>query len=545
MPASAAQTVEVDGRRLRVSNLTKVLYPETGTTKADVIGYYTAIAPALIPYSSGRALTRKRWPNGVGTDEHPIEAFFEKDLGAGVPDWVRRLPIQHSSGPKVYPLVEDRATLAWLAQAAALELHVPQWRFDEDGGVGNPDRIVIDFDPGPGVDLPTTAEVAFIAKEILDHMGLDPYPVTSGSKGIHVYAALDGALTSDQVSAVAHELARALEADHPDMIVSDMKKSLREGKVLIDWSQNNGEKTTIAPYSLRGRTHPTVAAPRSWDELADPNLHHLTYQEVLDRYRDHGDLLAPLHGAKPDDEPLAEAITIASVAEPSPPVDEEPAREEEPPTRERPAAAAAGEDHEHVPDELQGPLELMLARVAERLPGPSAMPGGTRWEPKWDGFRVAIVVDDQVRLWSRQKKDLTASFPELADAAADQVPSGCVMDGEAVRWADDRLDFDALQRRLTISPRSIRRLVEEEPTSYVAFDLLAVAGRDLRQHPYWVRRQLLEELAKEWEPPLTLSPATDDGATAQKWMRELARAGVEGVVAKGADQPYAGRRRDW
>jgi ATP-dependent DNA ligase len=136
-----------------------------------------------------------------------------------------------------------------------------------------------------------------------------------------------------------------------------------------------------------------------------------------------------------------------------------------------------------VPKELRGPPELMLARTAERLPSASALAGGTRWGPKWDGVRIAAV-DDQVRLWSRQKKDLTASFPELAAAAAEQVPTGCVLDREAVRWADDRLDFDALQRRLTISPRSIRRLIEDEPTTYVVFDLLAVAGRDLRQDPY-------------------------------------------------------------
>ena len=321
MPSAPVQTVEVDGRRLRVSNLEKVLYPETGTTKADVIAYYTAIAPALIPYAANRPLTRKRWPNGVGTERDPLKAFFEKDLGAGVPDWVQRRPVQHSSGTKVYPLVEDRATLAWLAQAAALELHVPQWQFARDGSERNPDRIVLDFDPGPGVDLPTTAQVALIAKDILDGMGLTPYPVTSGSKGIHVYAALDGSLTSDQVSAVAHELARALEADHPDLIVSDMKKALRDGKVLIDWSQNNAKKTTIAPYSLRGRPHPTVAAPRTWDELADPDLAHLSYREALDRYQRDGDLLAPLlrsrdAGLEPTPEHMATFVDHAGRGRP-------------------------------------------------------------------------------------------------------------------------------------------------------------------------------------------------------------------------------------
>jgi bifunctional non-homologous end joining protein LigD len=176
---------------------------------------------------------------------------------------------------------------------------VPQWRVGTDSE-RRPDRLVLDLDPGEGVTLRDCAEVAKLARAILTDMGLDPMPVTSGSKGIHLYAALDGTQTSDQVSAVAHELARALEADHPDLIVSDMKKSLRAGKVLVDWSQNNGSKTTIAPYSLRGRFEPTVAAPRTWRELASKDLRHLDYREVMERLKRRGDPLAELsagHGS--------------------------------------------------------------------------------------------------------------------------------------------------------------------------------------------------------------------------------------------------------
>ena len=142
---------------------------------------------------------------------------------------------------------------------SALEIHVPQWQFERTGGRRKPDRLVLDLDPGPGVTLANCADVARLARDILVDMGLEPLPVTSGSKGIHLYAALDGKQDSDAISAFAHELARALEADHPDLVVSDMKKSLREGRVLVDWSQNNANKTTIAPYSLRGRSRPTVA----------------------------------------------------------------------------------------------------------------------------------------------------------------------------------------------------------------------------------------------------------------------------------------------
>ncbi|GAA4430248.1 ATP-dependent DNA ligase [Georgenia halophila] len=290
------ETVQIDGRRLRVSNLSKVLYPETGTTKAEVLAYLAEIAPVMVPHCAGRAATRKRWPNGVGTEAEPGQFFFIKDLESSAPPWVVRGDIEHSAGPKTYPIVDDAATLAWLGQVAALEIHVPQWRFGSDGQPRNPDRIVLDLDPGPGTGLAECAEVARIARPVLEGMGLEPVPVTSGSKGIHLYAALDGSHTSDEINAVAHELARALEADHPDLIVSDMKKSLRKGKVLVDWSQNNASKTTIAPYSLRGRARPTVAAPRTWEELAEKDLGHLEYGEVLELVRRRGDPMADLYG---------------------------------------------------------------------------------------------------------------------------------------------------------------------------------------------------------------------------------------------------------
>ncbi|WP_144797256.1 ATP-dependent DNA ligase [Microbacterium paludicola] len=282
----AAQVVEVDGRRLRLTNLDKVLYPDTGTTKGEVISYYTRVAARMLPLLADRPVTRKRWVEGVGTEDAPGEAFFAKQLEPGAPEWVRRLPIEHSGGAKEYPIAQDLPTLVWMAQVASIELHVPQWRFATDGERRNPDRLVLDLDPGPGADLALCAHVARLAKAILGDIGLDPVPVTSGSKGIHLYSRLDGTQTSDQASAIARELARAIETDHPDIATSTMAKSVREGKVLIDWSQNNGSKTTISPYSLRGRFQPTVAAPRTWDELDDPELQHLDFEEVAQRVED-------------------------------------------------------------------------------------------------------------------------------------------------------------------------------------------------------------------------------------------------------------------
>lgn len=294
-PAPARQTVTVGGRRLAVTHLDKVLYPETGWTKADVLDYYSRVADALVPLIADRAATRKRWVDGVGTARTPGTMFFAKNLEQGAPAWIARREIEHSSRTTRYPLVNDLATLMWTGQMSTLELHAPQWRFRADGTRANPDRLVLDLDPGTGVGLAECAEVARWARAILTGMGLDALPVTSGSKGIHLYSPLDGSRTAEEIAAVAHELARALQADHPELVVSDMKKSLRTGKVLVDWSQNNGAKTTIVPYSLRGTFRPAAAAPRTWRELASPALRQLDPAEVLDRLDSKGDLLAALH----------------------------------------------------------------------------------------------------------------------------------------------------------------------------------------------------------------------------------------------------------
>ncbi|WP_284754432.1 ATP-dependent DNA ligase [Arthrobacter sp. efr-133-R2A-120] len=317
MATSQKERVNVEGHELTLTNLGKIIYPETGTTKAEVLEYYAAVAPFLIPAAANRPATRKRWVHGVGTTSDPGPMFFQKNLDDSTPPWVPRVTIQHREHSNVYPLVNNLATLTWLAQIAALEIHVPQWQVDADGTMLPPDRLVLDLDPGPGTGLPECAEVAKLARSILQDIGLDPVPVTSGSKGIHLYAGLDGTRKWEQVSAFAHELARSLEADHPDLVVSDMKKTLRNGKVLVDWSQNSGNKTTIVPYSLRGRAHPMVAAPRTWRELASPKLEHLDFTAVMKRVKEGKDPFAAVAAAKNDDDggsPGAAGVSTAAVA---------------------------------------------------------------------------------------------------------------------------------------------------------------------------------------------------------------------------------------
>lgn len=291
MAQRTEQFVTIEGRKLRLTSLEKVLYAKTGTTKADIIEYYRQIAPVMLPHCVDRPVTRKRWPHGVD-ETGQGDMFFQKDLGEGAPGWVETADIQHSDHVNTYPLANNLATLVWLTQLSALELHVPQWKFGRDKKPQNPDRMVFDLDPGEGVGLPECVDVAKLVRDILRDMGLESIPVTSGSKGIHLYVALDGSAPSDDISDVAKELARSLEADHPSDIISTMKKVDRKGKVFIDWSQNNASKTTIAPYSLRGRARPMVAAPRTWRELFSPHLKQLDMHEVLQRVERRGDPLA-------------------------------------------------------------------------------------------------------------------------------------------------------------------------------------------------------------------------------------------------------------
>ncbi len=284
------EQVEVDGRTVRFTHPDKVLYEATGTTKADVLEYYLAVAPLLITYAGQRPVTRKRWPDGTGE-----KSFFEKNLPGHTPDWVPRVSIEHTKRTVDYPVLDSPATLAWFAQQAALELHVPQWTLSE-GEPGRTRRIVIDLDPGEGVDLDTTAQVALLVRDLLRDAGLEAFPVTSGSKGIHLYARLDKAVSATGASAVAKQIAKTLEKQHPEQVTATMKRSVRAGKVFLDWSQNSGAKTTVSPYSLRGRAEPWVAAPRTWEELGDGGLEQLHHTEVLGRLDSQGDLLEGLEG---------------------------------------------------------------------------------------------------------------------------------------------------------------------------------------------------------------------------------------------------------
>ncbi len=294
--------VDVDGRTLKISNLDKVLYPRTGTTKGEVLNYYASISPVLLPHLRDRAVTRIRWPHGVQGN-----SFFEKNAPAGTPSWVRTATVP-TTGSRVsrnragsdsdtlrFPICDDLATLTWLVNLAALELHVHQWQVTKAGKPRMPDRLVIDLDPGEPAGLHECCQVALKVRVALAERDLTCSPVTSGSKGLHLYAALPRKLDSDGTTALAKEVAEDLQKADPGLITATMTKAKRPGKVFLDWSQNSGSKTTISPYSLRGRERPTVATPLTWDEVElgadDPlGLEQFRFEEVLERVQEHGDL---------------------------------------------------------------------------------------------------------------------------------------------------------------------------------------------------------------------------------------------------------------
>lgn len=289
------QRVRVEGRQLSVSNLEKVLFPEVSFTKAAVIDYYVRIAPVLLPHLSGRPVTFTRWPDGVEG-----QAFYEKNTARHAPDWVRKVTVPSpgsSRDREVLEMVilETVADLAWAANLAALELHVPQWQVGSKLQPALPDLLVLDLDPGPDAGIRECCDVAERLRARLVDDGLDPVVKTSGSKGMQVYAPIR-VTDREHPSRYAKALAQELSAETPDRVVWRMEKVLRPGKVLVDWSQNNPAKTTVAPYSLRARPDAPVSTPIGWDEVdavrggADPGELRFRTEEVLARVEEYGDL---------------------------------------------------------------------------------------------------------------------------------------------------------------------------------------------------------------------------------------------------------------
>jgi bifunctional non-homologous end joining protein LigD len=287
--------VEIDGRTLSLSNLDKVLYPEAGFTKGQVIDYYTRVARAVLPHLRGRPLTLKRYPDGVEGS-----FFYEKQSPSHRPEWVRTAAVwsRHNGRTIDFTLADDLATLVWLAQLGDLELHT-SLALARD--VTQPTILAFDLDPGPPATIVECARVALDLRDVFDHLGMAAFAKTSGSKGMQVYVPLNvPGITYADTKGFALGLAQLLERRRPELVVSDMRKSLRAGKVLVDWSQNDEHKTTVCVYSLRARERPTVSTPVRWEEVeglvesGDPDELAFTSDATLARVAEHGDLFAPV-----------------------------------------------------------------------------------------------------------------------------------------------------------------------------------------------------------------------------------------------------------
>ena len=296
--ASKPEVVEIEGKHLSLTNLDKILYPSAGFTKGQVIDYYARIAPVLLPHLSGRPLTLKRYPEGVDK-----EYFFEKNATKHRPDWVKTAPIWSEGNQRNvnYLLVNDLPTLVWIANLAAIELH-PSLSLAKD--IASPRSMVFDLDPGPPANIVQCCQVGMWLRAIFEHFGLQSFPKTSGSKGLQIYVPLNTPTNYELTKTFAHALARLLESEHRDLVVSDMKKQLRVGKVFVDWSQNDEHKTTVSVYSLRAREHPTVSTPVKWEEVEqalkkqDATLLVFEAGQVLDRVGKMGDLFGPVFKLK-------------------------------------------------------------------------------------------------------------------------------------------------------------------------------------------------------------------------------------------------------
>ncbi|HLG98601.1 MAG TPA: non-homologous end-joining DNA ligase [Bryobacteraceae bacterium] len=513
-----AQHVEIEGRSLVLSNLDKVLYPASGFTKAQVIDYYIRIAPWLLPHFAKRPVTMKRFPDGA-----PGKAFYEKDAPKHTPAWIQTTEVPRQAGGKPirYICIDDLATLVWCANMASLELHPFLHRA---GQLDQPDAIVFDLDPGEGTSLVTCAEVGFSLKALLEAKELECFAKVSGSKGLQVYVPLNPKVTYERTRSFAQSAAIALQRQKPELVISDMAKTLRQGKIFIDWSQNSDFKTTIGVYSLRAtRDEPFVSMPVTWDELAklrrsgDASKLRFTPYAALKRVAAKGDLFAPLLTLKqslPDtlrmEERVEHAVKPAKQTRRSKPM----AR-----TRSKP-----DEDLEVLPKARAEFIPPMLLLRTEQLPE------GASWlyELKLDGYRaIAAKARGKVSLWSRNENDFEKRYPTIAAALA-ALPDDTVIDGEIVALdGAGKPSFNALQKYG----------LAHTPLLYYVFDVPVLKGRDLRGAILEQRRARLETdvfpfLHEPIRPSPVLPGSLADLITAVK------EQGLEGLVAKQRGSRY-------
>lgn len=492
--ARKKQEIEIEGRRVALTNVEKVLYP-SGFTKGQVIDFYIGIADYVLPHLADRPITLKRYPDGIDAPH-----FYEKDAPKYTPDWVRIFEVQRRNMDVFirYIVIDDLRTLVWCANTANLELHPFLHKAPH---VDRPTAVAFDLDPGEGADLLTCAAVAFRLKEVFDAAGLASFAKVSGSKGMQIYIPLNTAVTYERTQPFALHLAQRLERETPELVVSEMAKTKRTGKVFIDWSQNSDFKTTVCVYSLRAkRAEPYVSMPITWDELAravkrrDTAALNFTPDAAFARLKKVGDLWANVQTLKQK--------LPREIPEPKP----------------KARKTRRGED---LPAGAAKFIEPMRAALVAELPeGPA-----WQYEVKFDGYRaLSVKRGGGIELLSRNNLKLNSRFPKVAKAL-ESLEDGTILDGEIVAIDDrGRPVFNALQNYQRTS----------QPIFYYVFDVLELAGRSLLRLPLRERRARLESL--RLADPVRISQTLK--ASAADLVRAAREQGLEGLIAKKVNSIY-------
>lgn len=534
-------------REVRVSSPERVMWPDAGITKGDLAAYAVAVADPLMGALRDRPVTLQRFPEGIEGEE-----FYSKNPPRGVPEWTRTVMCTYPSGRRHPQLVVDEpATAVWAIQMNTVTFH--PWPV-RTGHIDNPDELRIDLDPQPGRAFPDAVEAALALREVLAEIGLTAWAKTSGNRGVHVYCRVAPTHEFLDVRHGVIGVARELERRLPDLVTTAWWKEERGERVFVDFNQACRDRTIASAYSPRPLPGAPVSMPVSWEDLKRVSPEDFTVRTVPGIVAAQGDAWAGIDEAVGDVK-AAIALWDKDVHErglgemPFPP--DYPKMPGEPPRVQPSKRRADREDGDYLGPKaerdavwslpLVPPVSPMLAKSVKTMPE-----GDVLFEPKWDGFRsIVFRSGDLVEIGSRNEKPMTRYFPEVVEAVKENLPDKCVVDGEIVVIAPggDRLDFDLLQQRIHPAASRVRKLSQETPAHFVAFDLLALGEQDLRERPFAERRALLEKALAGAKPPVHLTPATRDRAVAQDWFEQFEGAGLDGVVAKPLDGTYQPDKR--
>lgn len=534
-------------REVRVSSPERVMWPDAGITKGDLAAYAVAVADPLMGALRDRPVTLQRFPEGIEGEE-----FYSKNPPRGVPEWTRTVMCTYPSGRRHPQLVVDEpATAVWAIQMNTVTFHPWPAR---TGHIDNPDELRIDLDPQPGRAFPDAVEAALALREVLAEIGLTAWAKTSGNRGVHVYCRVAPTHEFLDVRHGVIGVARELERRLPDLVTTAWWKEERGERVFVDFNQACRDRTIASAYSPRPLPGAPVSMPVSWEDLKSVSPADFTVRTVPGIVAAQGDAWAGIDEAV-GDVTAAIALWDKDVHErglgemPFPP--DYPKMPGEPPRVQPSKRRADREDGDYLGPKaerdavwglpLVPPVSPMLAKSVKTMPE-----GEVLFEPKWDGFRsIVFRSGDLVEIGSRNEKPMTRYFPEVVAAVKESLPDKCVVDGEIVVIAPggDRLDFDLLQQRIHPAASRVRKLSQETPAHFVAFDLLALGDQDLRERPFAERRALLEKALAGAKPPVHLTPATRDRAVAQDWFEQFEGAGLDGVVAKPLDGTYQPDKR--